>query len=183
MHNYTGATYSTRGVRRFKSASTRATWESLAMVKSDGTSPRVAKLRKDLGDAGFKATNTKYMAMLSVSGSPTSGGSTYVGAAEHGGAYGMTVRYYKSSTGSLITVRYGCAVDGDAFLAHEATHMLGASHVTDHSNDLMQPSKPRANFNTSPALVWDYQRNNYDTTVRNSGYAATGNLTGTYYTC
>jgi hypothetical protein len=182
-HNYTGASYPTRGVRRFKSASTRATWESLAMYKSDGTSPRNAKLRKDLGDAGFKAANTKYMAMLSTYGSPTSTGSTYVGIAEQGGSYGMTVRFSKSSTGSLVTIRYGCAVDGDAFMAHEASHLLGAGHVTDNANDLMKASKPRANFNTSPALVWDYQRNNYDSIVRNSGYVASGNLTGNYYTC
>lgn len=184
-HNYTGSQYSTRGVRRFKSASSRATWESLAMYnKTDGSSPRNAKLRKDLIAAGFSTSSTKYMAVLDASGQQIcSTCGSYVGIAEQGGTYGMTVRSQKSSTGTLVTIRYGCAVDGDSIFAHEATHELGAPHVTDYANDLMQATKPKANFNTSPALVWDYGRNSYDATVRASAYVSLANVTGTYFTC
>lgn len=185
-HNYTGAQYATRGVRRFRSVYTKATWSSLAMYEqSTKTSPRLTRLRNELTAAGFDKSNTKYLALLDA------GSQTYdctaagtckhtVGVADTGGAYGMTVRYY---SGTGVYVRYGCATDGDVVMAHEQTHQLGVSHVSDHVDDLMATAKSTRNFKSSPSTIWDYGRNTYHSTVRAHAFVSTTSLSGSYFTC
>lgn len=181
-HNYTGAQYPTRGVRRFRSTSSVASWNGSAMFNpTNGSSPRLTKLRNELIANGFDVANTKYITMLHADTTKV-GTSHYLGIAEQGGAYGMVVRAY-TGTSPKVYLRYGCTSDGDVVLAHESTHMLGSGHVTDTTNDLMYKSKGSGDFNTSPVKVWDYGRNNYHTTALNSAYTANANLSGSYYTC
>ena len=181
VHNWTGATYASRSVRRFSSGLTRAQWEAYAMY-SGTSSPRLTRLRQELVANGFTSARTKYIGVMDVAAQRTTSGNV-VGIAEQGGTYGMTVRYQATTTGSLVTMRYGCATDGDAVLAHESTHLLGADHVTDDARDLMQAVKPPQTFGSSPALTWDTGRNSYHSTVRASAFVGLTNVAGTLYKC
>lgn len=184
-HNYTGATYSTRGVRRFHSQYSRATWESYAVRSSAGSSPRLSLLAQELANAGFDVSNTRYSVVLHTDAELHPDGSYTVGVAQTPGRYGFATRTLPGYNGYPdTTIRYGCAsTHGDAFLAHEATHQVGGGHVSDNSLDLMLPSKPQANFNTSPYLRWDYNLNDYHPTVSGSVYVNGSGLPGNYYTC
>lgn len=144
----------------------------------------------ELKDDGFEVANTRYAIVLHTDAQlrVADGYCGYtVGAATVAGKYGFTTRELSGcGTWTKTTIFYGCASShGDGFLAHEMTYQVGASadHVWDHSYDLMLPSKPHAQFNTSPYLLWDYNRNDYHSTVYGSVYVVNSGLAGSYYTC
>lgn len=188
-HNYTGATYSTRSVRRLVSAYPEENWNNTPMA--DGS--RLTKLRNELDAAGFKAGNTKYMTLLDAAiykectrrdafGNPVC---YYIpGQAILGGAYAIANRSWIDESWVERSYRYGCATLGDSIYNHEATHQGGAGHVTDHARDLMSPNGGHGyTMKSSPSVLWDYGRNSYHGTVASSGYVGSGNLGGNYFTC
>lgn len=189
QHNFTGANYSTRSVRRYRSDYYRWEWDTTSIKAYDNSSPRLDMLAAELDANGYDVPKTRY-AILMHADAQLHGDCGYtIGAAYIAGKYGFSTRELpncQSYGGPKTPIRYGCAAtNGDAFLAHEMTHMVGASagHVWDHQYDLMVPSKGSANFNTSPYLLWDHNRNDYHDTVYNSVYVVKSNLPGNYFTC
>lgn len=188
-HNFTGAKYSTRVIRRMVSAYTRDNWNNTAMRSADGTSsPRLNKLAAELYADGFMQSATKYHTLLDAGVFPTCSAtecSYTAGVADRGGVYGMLNRYYfEPGTYAEKYHRFGCATRGDAMLFHEGTHMVGAAHVDDHARDLMTADGGgSATFKASSPLVWDYFRNNYHNTVRSSAYVGLTEQPGNYYVC
>lgn len=188
LHNWTDKYYSTRSVRRFRSQYSLATWESKAIKTSAGSSPRLSLMRQELVAAKFAVPSTKYVALLhagsQATGCTATGCTQTIGVAEQGGEYAFTSRWESGSTGAVQRVyKFGCALDGDTFLAHETAHLLGARHVADYQHDLMRATKSSANLSGSPNSVWDYGWDDYHPTVRASGYVSLTGLPGNYFTC
>lgn len=190
VHNYTGSTYSTRSARRLISAYTEENWNNTPMK---GSPSRLSKLRSEMSAAGFKATSTKYMAMLDAATYQTcegydAFGNPYCfhipGAADLNGPYGMANRSYIDPDWVERTWRYGCATYGDTIFNHEATHTVGANHVGDHARDLMTSNGGKGwTMKSSPSILWDYGRNNYHGQVRANPYVALTAQAGAYFTC
>lgn len=192
-HAYTGSTYTIRQVRRFQSKDSLSTWNNRLLFRfSDSTSPRLNAWRDELVAAGWDVSNVKYVSMLhsnaqSYTGNGCPSGSTcyIMGIAYVGGKYSLTVRRVKNpNTGTETAIRYGCATRGDVFSGHEATHTLNVGHPTDHQHDLMYRSWGGRTFKGSPAIIWDYNRDNYHSHVRGHSYVISSSFGQTNYnTC
>lgn len=182
---YTGASFSTRAVYRYRTALTKAQWATYPLyVSSTGATPRLTELKRRMQADGWKVPYSKYVALMEMPGQASAAGSV-MGTAEMGGWYGLVSRYYPNN----VVTRYGCGTDGDKFLAHESTHeveaptMGGNGHTNDYPNDLMASVMTSATFTSSPRTIWDYGADDYDATVRASAYVVKSNLTGAYFTC
>lgn len=193
-HAYKGTTYTIRQARRFVSKDSLSTWNGRALLNfSDKTSPRLNAWRDELIAAGWDGlSNVKYVAMLhsraqSYTGNGCPSGSTcyILGIAYTGGKYSMSVRTVRNpNTDKETTVRYGCASRGDVFSGHEATHQLNVGHPNDHNHDLMKASWGGRTFKSSPAIIWDYNRDHYHSNVRGHSYVIASSFGQTgYSTC
>lgn len=188
QNNFGLGSYVTRGVRRFRSAHSVATWTATkGYDAATRTYPKFTKLRNEVYAAGWRVSGTRYTMLLDAGemGSCTTTACSVpaVGVAETPGAYGYVVRYWiNNRDGSKHPYRYGCSTRGDVIYNHEMTHQVSANHVYDSAKDLMSESGG-GGFHFRNGLQWDYMRDSYQANASASVFVIKSSLTGTQYTC